>query len=320
MRPLRSLVVGLGTHARRGHVDHFAASGIELVAAADTSPAALEAFRATREGAACELGQDYRPFLLRDDVEAVFVMTPDRFHVEQTFHALYNGKHVFCEKPMADAASLDRLGVCLALARERGVVLTSCHPRRFDRPFMWLRDRLPALVERLGPAIEFRFDFLYAKPSKAGLHAGLLADHFNHEIDLLHFLFGHAPFSARRLFDDEVRYHAAGIRDDGIAFAFGGTRMLDAPRYPETAAVRFARGELRLDTGTGVARIEDRDAREAWDEECGTTDYDGRFRAVNRDFAETVRGLAPGYLEPRDLWVNTESSVRLTTEGFYRCA
>jgi predicted dehydrogenase len=45
MPNLRSIVIGLGTHAQRGHLDHFHDCGIDVVAAVDTNADARERFR-----------------------------------------------------------------------------------------------------------------------------------------------------------------------------------------------------------------------------------------------------------------------------------
>jgi predicted dehydrogenase len=44
---------------------------------------------------------DYRALCARPDIDAVTVVTPDRFHCEQSLCALRYGKHVLCEKPLA---------------------------------------------------------------------------------------------------------------------------------------------------------------------------------------------------------------------------
>ena len=44
---------------------------------------------------------DYKEMLLRDDIEAFVVASPDQVHPQQTIDILNAGKHVLCEKPMA---------------------------------------------------------------------------------------------------------------------------------------------------------------------------------------------------------------------------
>jgi predicted dehydrogenase len=166
-------VIGLGVHARRAHIDHFGALPAELVAVHDTDAAKMADFpRATAYGSEHDLLADPR-------VDAVMVMTPDRFHV----------------------------GLAVMWASREKLVLTTCHPRRFDRPFLWLRDNLGRFREAFGDPLEFRFDFSYAlpRPETAGNHRSLLLDHFGHEVDLMHFLFGRCRFDATRLFDSDDR-------------------------------------------------------------------------------------------------------------------
>ena len=47
---------------------------------------------------------DYKELLAIEDIEVVHVLTPNREHAEITVAALYAGKHVMCEKPMAKTA------------------------------------------------------------------------------------------------------------------------------------------------------------------------------------------------------------------------
>jgi len=48
---------------------------------------------------------DYKELLKDESIEVVHVLTPNREHADITVDALYAGKHVMCEKPMAKSAA-----------------------------------------------------------------------------------------------------------------------------------------------------------------------------------------------------------------------
>lgn len=98
-RPLRIGFIGAGgiagTHVRE--LKTFA--DVEVVAAADVSPA-------SRQKAAAEWGcqavfSDWREMLEKVELDAVSVCTPNSLHYQPTLDALDAGCHVLCEKPLA---------------------------------------------------------------------------------------------------------------------------------------------------------------------------------------------------------------------------
>lgn len=70
----------------------------EIVAVASRSSAKAEKF-AERHN--CEVVDDWRKMIKRDDIQAVCICTPSGLHAEQSIASSQAGKHVIVEKPMA---------------------------------------------------------------------------------------------------------------------------------------------------------------------------------------------------------------------------
>jgi predicted dehydrogenase len=65
---------------------------------------------------------DWRKLIARDDVDLVDVCTPGDSHAEIAIAALEAGKHVLCEKPLANSvAEAEAMAAAARRARERGV-------------------------------------------------------------------------------------------------------------------------------------------------------------------------------------------------------
>ncbi len=67
----------------------------------------------------CEAIADFREVLVRDDIDAVVISTPDHWHVMMSVMAARAGKDVFCEKP---TYSVEEGQVLRDVIRETGVI------------------------------------------------------------------------------------------------------------------------------------------------------------------------------------------------------
>jgi predicted dehydrogenase len=318
-------IIGCGTHAAH-HAKHY---GDDFVTYGvwDPDREAMERIKSERKCLTLET------LLYSSEIDAVLICSPDQFHLEQIEKALREGKHVYCEKPLAvPGQDIDRLRNAFDIAEGKKLVLTTCHPRRFDRPFIWLKSKMhadPALdLYRglFGKVISFDFDFSYHKPSNQWKHTrSLLLDHLNHEIDLLNFLFGIQGFDAWQLYDGFDRYEVVGMRD-GIAFHFRGTRRLDSHIYPEWCRVRFERAEVEIDMMRGVAHISDHEMKTVTTEPDLSIDYDGRLRRAMKDFHRQIEVVKFGIrtesseqpLTRAEMLMNTEAGIVLQNKGVQR--
>lgn len=76
----------------------------------------------------CDQEKSYEDLLKRDDIRGVFLITPNAVHAGQTEMAARYGKHVFVEKPIANALADGRR--MIETCRKAGVVLMIGHNMR----------------------------------------------------------------------------------------------------------------------------------------------------------------------------------------------
>lgn len=332
--PVRLGLIGIGKHGEQSHLKSFANSSdtCTITAIADIDKKRMGQI-AERFALEAYQTQHWQEVTSNENVDAVVIMTPDHLHTMQFMASIAAGKHVFCEKPLADRLTdYDKMNFALWVAEEK-LIATTCHPRRRDPPFVTTkaildqRELANEVFETqcdLGQPIGFDFSFLYHKPSKEGLHQSLMSDHLNHEIDLMNYFFGHSRLTnITKMYDDETRYEVGGFREDGIRFSFRGSRTLEQRIYQEDMRIRFERGDLTVDMydGTMVLKHETksgnyRTIRKESDQ--FKTDYDQRFYAINQHFINSIRGIEPPYLTHTDLRINTLAAIALRQSGRVR--
>lgn len=164
----------------------------EVVAAADISDAALEACRAWA-GPALHTTRDYRDIVNDPSIDAVAVLSPDRFHEEQAIAVLNAGKHLYLEKPMAlTTEGCDRI---LAAWHRSGVKFMIGFNLRYNPVAVKARDiirsgrlgDIKAIWVRhfVGAGGDFYFHDWHA--TREGVHS-LLLQKASHDLDLIHWL------------------------------------------------------------------------------------------------------------------------------------
>ncbi len=122
MDSLRIGVIGCGQISRIYCENAKWLEGIEIVACADLEPTRAEALK-ERHGIPRSLGVE--ELLADPEIQIVLNLTVPAAHAEIAMAALWNGKSVYCEKPLAVKRRAAREMV--GLARERGLRL-GCAP------------------------------------------------------------------------------------------------------------------------------------------------------------------------------------------------
>ncbi|TVR51249.1 MAG: gfo/Idh/MocA family oxidoreductase [Puniceicoccaceae bacterium] len=136
-KPLRIGFIGTGGIALNAHLPAWqACPDTEIVAVADVSEEAARKFVIATGGQA-QVFADYRD-LLRLDLDAVDVCTPNKVHTPAVVAALEAGKHVLCEKPLAvSTGEIEAIG---AAVKSSGKVLMSAQHLRFTPAARAIRD------------------------------------------------------------------------------------------------------------------------------------------------------------------------------------
>src|ERR687894_151966 len=117
---------------------------------------------------------DYRKLVSRDDIGLVDIVTPGNTHREIVLTALEAGKHVLCEKPLAN--TLSEAKEMLTAARNAGTVNMVCfNYRRATYLQDFIMDPSFPLIWRLDKEVS---------------GSGALGDIGAHIIDLAHFVVG----------------------------------------------------------------------------------------------------------------------------------
>ncbi|MFN4283111.1 MAG: Gfo/Idh/MocA family protein [Alphaproteobacteria bacterium] len=188
---LRVGVAGLGVASSQILPSLKPGGPFELVAGADTRRDAREAFSAAYDRPAVASVEE---LCAREDIDVVWISTPNTLHAEHTVAATRAGKHVICEKPMA--VTLAECDLMISSAAENGVLLLQGHSKIYQAPMRMMRDVLKS--GRLGRVIQIQSansnDWLQ-RPRLAAeldtrLGGGIVYRQGPHMVDIVRFLAG----------------------------------------------------------------------------------------------------------------------------------
>jgi predicted dehydrogenase len=329
-KPLINIgIIGAGEHMTRGHLEHLARDPrVRIAAWHDPKKDAAHGAALLESVGASWLTEE--EILANPGIGMVFVGSPDRFHIPALLACIAAGKHVMCEKPIGvNRLDMNDLREAIDGSAKAGLVLSTCHPRRFDPPILDLKRMLESPNEGdhplriiVGEIERFEFGFWYHAPSKGDLHVSLLSDHFSHEIDLLRFMFGVGfdTFSGQVVHDSERSYRARGTASGKkhLNFEFCGHRHLEEAGedkvFVEIVRLIGTRGSASLHLNTGVLT----------EERTGKTiplrpkSYETMFRDLNKNLIDAALGKETPYIGTENILFNNMSAAALVDCGSFR--
>ncbi|GAP77393.1 MULTISPECIES: Gfo/Idh/MocA family protein [Brachybacterium] len=220
-----------------------------------------------------EHATDWREAITRDDVDIVDICTPGFLHAEIAIAALEAGKHVLCEKPLAnDPAEAERMVEAARAARERGQVAALGHTYRRVPALAHARDLVAA--GRLGEIRQIRASYLqdWLVDSEAGMTwrlrketagSGALGDIGSHAIDQIQFITGQqvtavrgrlatmvperpGPDGPEPVTVDDAAWATLDL-DGGAIASVEASRMATGAKNELSVEVYGTRGALRFD-------------------------------------------------------------------------
>jgi len=139
----------------------------------------------------CKDYRDYRTLVDSEDLDAVYVVTPNVYHYDTLSYALSKGLHIFCEKPMV--IKIDHARELVGAVKKAGITFQVGHNRRFSPVYKKLKELIES--DRIKPymVITKMVTGELQRPPWIGdpkISGGHLYDTTIHMLDLSRWLFG----------------------------------------------------------------------------------------------------------------------------------
>ena len=245
-------VVGVGTMGRR-HAENAAYSipRARLAAVFDADRAAASSIAGELGTTACATLDE---LVEREDVRAVVIASPSRFHADQAVVALSRGKDVLLEKPMAHSlADCDRI---IAAAERRSARLQVGFMRRYDPTYAEAKRLVASGV--LGEPLLFRAVHRDREATVLPASAGVTEMMFEstiHDFDLSRFFLGDEiadvmTTASVLCHTRDAHGHAPNAALNAVRFARGA--VADIETYWGALYGYDVRSEVVCATGTAV--------------------------------------------------------------------
>lgn len=208
---------------------------------------------------------DWRALLTRDDIDVIDICTPGNTHAEIAIAALEAGKHVLCEKPLANTvAEAEAMAAAATEAAKHGVRAMVGFTYRRTPAVSYARQLVAS--GRIGTIRHVRGQYLQDwltdentplswRLDKSLAGSGALGDIGAHIIDMAQFVTGSTITSVSGLMETFVKTRPIA----GESATLGGTSTADAERGPVTVddaaafTARFADGAIGVFEATRFA-------------------------------------------------------------------
>lgn len=138
MEKLKIGIVGCGGIANGKHLPAIKRNGnFEIVAFCDIIEKRAQEAKEKYGTPAAKVYTDYKELLKEKEIEAVYVLTPNKSHAGISIDAMKAGKHVMCEKPMAiNYAQAKQMA---ETARKTKRILTIGYQNRYRQESIYLK-------------------------------------------------------------------------------------------------------------------------------------------------------------------------------------
>jgi phthalate 4,5-cis-dihydrodiol dehydrogenase len=286
---LRIGVAGLGAASRQilPHIEQM--PEMELAAAADIRPDALQAFESRYRRKAFA---SVEAMCASGEVDAVWVATPNASHADHAVVAAEHGKHVIVEKPMA--VTLDEADRMIDAAMRNGVKLVQGHSKIYSPAIQKIGEIVRS--GRLGPVIQistWNFNDWLQRPRLAsevdtGIGGGVCFRQGPHQVDIVRFLGGGLVKSLRA---------TTGRADENFATEGDYTAFLEFEDGARATLVFNGYGffdiaELTWGIGEGGKRIREADQSEPKSRLVGPVDQLTKYSKPRTTEERAVRERA----------------------------
>ena len=145
-------LIGFGLSGRYFHSPFLSTNpGFKIKTVVERSKNEAQEFDPSIENA-----RSVEELLSDESIDLVFICTPNETHFPYAMDALQNGKHVVIEKPFS--ATEDEAKQLVAVAKEKGLILTAYQNRRWDSDFLTIKKLIAE--DKLGDIVEYecRYD------------------------------------------------------------------------------------------------------------------------------------------------------------------